>query len=136
MDARKIQVLSLLSAICATCFENALNFSSLKKLKDSLEEKVIERTNNLEKEQKKRIEEEKCYRKKLEDFINKTCHEIRNPLNGILGSITILEDTMNEKYKQNFEGVLSEKDNIALKNVGDFFLQKLESIKECAHHQR
>lgn len=76
-DDRKITMILLISALCVPSFENVLYMNSLQKLKESLEEKVVERTKNLEIEQKKRIEESYAYRKKLENFISKICHEIR-----------------------------------------------------------
>ena len=76
-NSSKVVMLSLLSAICATSLENVLNFTKMQKLKDNLEIKVQERTINLEMEQKKRIEAANEYRKKLEEFISKICHEIR-----------------------------------------------------------
>lgn len=76
-NEQKVVMLTLLSAICATSFENVLNFTKMQKLKENLEIKVQERTLNLEIEQKKRIEAATEYRKKLEEFISKICHEIR-----------------------------------------------------------
>lgn len=40
------------------------------------------------KEQKARAIEAEEYRRKLEEFIDTICHEIRNPLNGIYGGVT------------------------------------------------
>ena len=76
-DARKITLILLISAMCVPSFENVMYLNSLEKLKESLEEKVVERTKNLEYEQQKRIEESNAYRKKLEEFVGKICHEIR-----------------------------------------------------------
>lgn len=142
INERKMVMLSLISAVVATSFENVLNFTLLRKLKENLEVKVSERTRNLEVEQQKRILEEQKYRKKLKVFINKTCHEIRNPLNGILGSISIIED---EKQKNHEIMTNSDKPNIieVFKQKIDHIIQrhrsiftKLKDIRECAEHQR
>jgi len=47
------------------------------------------------KERSKFLFAEELRRKQI-DFIDKICHEIRNPINGIMGSISIMRDEMND----------------------------------------
>jgi PAS domain S-box-containing protein len=64
-----------------------------------LEEKELERLAMLEKireEQDKRLEETENNQKRLKEFMDTICHEIRNPLNGMAGSADMLKETIAE----------------------------------------
>ena len=76
-NERKVIIIETLSSICSSAFEKVLYLAKIEKLKNGLEMQVQERTINLEMEQQKRINETNEYRKKLEDLINRICHEIR-----------------------------------------------------------
>ena len=119
-NEQKTERVSVLSSICAISVENALSLIALQKMKRELEQKVKDKTHNFELEQKRRIEEVNEYRLKMEEFINKICHEIRNPLNGILGSLVMAEEEsgdlsenngiegLQKKYGERLQGFVTE----------------------------
>jgi signal transduction histidine kinase len=41
---------------------------------------------------------------RLEEFVNTICHEIRNPLNGLKGSLDWLIDVNNKLHELEYEG--------------------------------
>ncbi|KAL0482001.1 autoinducer 2 sensor kinase/phosphatase LuxQ [Acrasis kona] len=73
--------------------------------------------------QKKRAEQEKAYRRKHEEFIDRICHEIRNPIQGIVGNCETIKDIMSS-----IKGV--DPDNE--KNL----LECVENIVICGQYQR
>ena len=67
-------------------------------------------------------------------FIDTMCHEIRNPINGILGSVNIARD-----HIVSIEHQLQEGERSLEKSLFDCITQlrdTITDIEECAHHQR
>ena len=81
----KPEMMELFSFLYANHFEYLLRVHHTKATNDALEKNVIKRTEKLEEAQTVRLQEAKRYRKKLEDFVERVVHEIRNPLTGIDG---------------------------------------------------
>ena len=67
-------------------------------------------------------------------FIDTMCHEIRNPINGILGTVSLLHDCLvsMEHQVQNIDPELKGSLIDNLKRIRD----GLNDIDECANHQR
>jgi PAS domain S-box-containing protein len=84
---------------------------------------------------KVQAEEAKRNRKNLEEFINLVCHEIRNPLNGIMGSIEWLKDAQRIlEAEQNL--ISTPKDLLDKVNSTRNILSEVISTNEaCAAHQ-
>eukprot|EP01114_Cavostelium_apophysatum_P015317 TRINITY_DN4142_c0_g2_i1.p1 TRINITY_DN4142_c0_g2~~TRINITY_DN4142_c0_g2_i1.p1 ORF type:complete len:2014 (-),score=552.22 TRINITY_DN4142_c0_g2_i1:163-6204(-) len=85
-------------------------------------------------EQRRRAREAEKYKNNLEEFIDTICHEMRNPLNGIYGGATILNDQLNciaERVKE----LTSEKDeklSVLIKTAS----AQLDTINKCAQQQK
>eukprot|EP01119_Soliformovum_irregulare_P016480 TRINITY_DN4766_c0_g3_i2.p1 TRINITY_DN4766_c0_g3~~TRINITY_DN4766_c0_g3_i2.p1 ORF type:complete len:952 (+),score=240.87 TRINITY_DN4766_c0_g3_i2:406-2856(+) len=72
-------------------------------------------------------------RKKQEEFIDTICHEIRNPINGITGSVELLRDQLSDirRLMSNFTDRVAEE----LTDQIDGLQTNIDSIAECAEHQ-
>lgn len=108
---------------------------------DISERKELERLTAIETEEKiqrHRAQEAENYRNSQTEFINRICHEIRNPLNGIYGNIDILNSEIQELYtllqEPNRSITLTDSNSINTKinNLKD----AVAAIKECAEHQK
>lgn len=73
-------------------------------------------------------------RKQQALFIDTMCHEIRNPINGILGTVEIMRDQIANMEQQIVDnGHLSPKS--LLRNLKEL-RQSINDIEECGNHQR
>ena len=76
----------------------------------------------------------KEHRKQQALFIDTMCHEIRNPINGIIGTVSIVRDQITSMEQQIQDG-----DSQRLSSLIDGFKKLREyinDIEECANHQR
>ena len=73
-------------------------------------------------------------RKQQALFIDTMCHEIRNPINGILGTVEIMRDQIAnmEEQIQNVDHLIPKS---LLQNLKEL-RQSINDIEECADHQR
>jgi PAS domain S-box-containing protein len=107
-------------------------------LRKKLEKERLEAVQQAKEQERQRAQEAEQYRLKLEEFIDTICHEMRNPLNGIYGGTTLLQDNIHslELYFQE----LNEKSDpsIAAKLHHTFILAKeqLDIIYKCAEQQK
>jgi signal transduction histidine kinase/ActR/RegA family two-component response regulator len=73
-------------------------------------------------------------RKQQALFIDTMCHEIRNPINGILGTVEIMRDQI-----ANMEQQIQNNDHLSpkslLRNLKEL-RQSIDDIEECGNHQR
>ncbi len=70
---------------------------------------------------------------KQEDYVDKICHEIRNPINGILGSVELLRSELNR-----IEALAKSKDGLEMRDLLQELSEarkNLKNIEECASHQ-
>ncbi|KAL0489068.1 hybrid signal transduction histidine kinase dhkK [Acrasis kona] len=77
--------------------------------------------------QRKRAEDEQAYRRKQEEFIDRICHEIRNPIQGIVGNCDIMSEALT-----NVMNMMMNADNqnlIMIKNC-------IDAIRTCGEYQR
>ncbi|OZJ05802.1 hypothetical protein BZG36_00873 [Bifiguratus adelaidae] len=114
-----------------------------------------------EQQQRRRAEEAEAVKKQQELFIDMTCHELRNPLNGIYHNADILHDSLTKMHKEvsslhinamtpprqilpgispGIEDVnVSESVTKVIERLGNEMMQDLEAIETinlCALHQK
>ncbi|KAI9005234.1 hypothetical protein BC832DRAFT_522160, partial [Gaertneriomyces semiglobifer] len=95
-----------------------------------------------ESQQRKRAEEAEEVKRQQELFIDMTCHELRNPLNGIFGNLEILwEGLEKERGEQRERDALSLSDSVhkvttwLSENIATN-LEAVSTISLCAKHQK
>ncbi|KAL0480300.1 hybrid signal transduction histidine kinase DhkK [Acrasis kona] len=107
-----IDILSILTNQVAISLENS-HFFDLKM--KAMEELTVQR---------ERVKEEKEYRMRQEEFIDRICHEIRNPIQGIMGNCEAMMSTIS-----NIENKITSSEHDALQSCA-------ESIKVCGEYQK
>eukprot|EP01114_Cavostelium_apophysatum_P015319 TRINITY_DN4142_c0_g4_i1.p1 TRINITY_DN4142_c0_g4~~TRINITY_DN4142_c0_g4_i1.p1 ORF type:complete len:1401 (-),score=353.88 TRINITY_DN4142_c0_g4_i1:71-4240(-) len=119
----RVSVLSILASQMAISLENAL-----------LVNHQLESLSKVSEEQRKRALEAESYKKSLEEFIDTICHEMRNPLNGIYGGTTLLQDQIADVLglAKRAPAEISE----ALRASLAVASEHLDSINKCAEQQK
>eukprot|EP01119_Soliformovum_irregulare_P010387 TRINITY_DN254_c1_g1_i2.p1 TRINITY_DN254_c1_g1~~TRINITY_DN254_c1_g1_i2.p1 ORF type:complete len:933 (-),score=238.19 TRINITY_DN254_c1_g1_i2:227-3025(-) len=71
--------------------------------------------------------------RKQEEFIDTICHEIRNPINGITGSVELLRDQLTQirALMSTFQGAATAELSDSIEEIK----LNIDSIAECAEHQ-
>ncbi|MCE3239075.1 MAG: multisensor hybrid histidine kinase [Gammaproteobacteria bacterium] len=99
----------------------------------------ITQNKKVEKEHYQGVQEAEVYRKCQEQFIDTMCHELRNPLNGVLGNVALLEDNTMQLQKL-IETTEPEQISSPLREKSLEFLGKekesIQTIKMCAEYQK
>ena len=103
----------------------------------------IEKKNAIElanQHQQQRIIEADEYRRKQAEFIDTLCHELRNPLNGIYGGVSLLNTDLKELIDNvNSLSSLSEENSQSVERIHQA-LRKLEetltAVDQCAKQQK
>lgn len=88
--------------------------------------------------QKKRAEDAENNKQRQDEFINTICHEVRNPLNGLIGSTSLLKDEVNDIYGH-FSSSKVNLDQFFADRLGEFFPRVYEHIKTleaCGEQQK
>ena len=87
--------------------------------------------------EKRRAQEAEAYKKRLEEFIDTICHELRNPLNGIYGSLDMLTQKLG-LFETILQSGAPQIEPYYDKLNNDFLQVKsfLQSIAQCAHQQK
>jgi len=116
---QRVQVLNILASQMAISLENSKFFLA------QLQVAEIQRS---------RAQEAESYRRKQEDFIDRICHEIRNPLNGIFGNLELLSSST-ETIRSRLEN-LTVSDPSGLRNQLQDMIDILGSIENCVKHQK
>ncbi|KAL0488961.1 hybrid signal transduction histidine kinase dhkK [Acrasis kona] len=62
----------------------------------NLEQERLQAIQNAQEQEQMRTKEAQEYLHRQEEFIDTVCHEVRNPLNGIVGSTALLQDQIQE----------------------------------------
>ena len=106
-----------------------------------LEEKELERIAMLEKikeGQRKMLEDAEINQKKLKEFMDTICHEIRNPLNGMISSIEMLKETIIQlkSLLKKHNKTLSFEIGGDLANSLGSFIDLYESLKQSVQQQK
>ncbi|KAL0483170.1 hybrid signal transduction histidine kinase K [Acrasis kona] len=81
--SEQVNVLSILTTQVAISLENARFFES-----------QINHMEQLAQVEKKRAMDELNYRKRQEEFVDRICHEIRNPIQGLIGNCELMDSTL------------------------------------------
>ncbi|KAL0481554.1 sensor kinase/phosphatase LuxQ [Acrasis kona] len=84
-DKQRVTLLFILASNIAISLENSQYF-----------ETHLRAAEQLAHVQSSRARESEKYRKIQEEFIDRICHEIRNPLQGILGNIAVIRSSIND----------------------------------------
>eukprot|EP01114_Cavostelium_apophysatum_P005672 TRINITY_DN1684_c0_g1_i6.p1 TRINITY_DN1684_c0_g1~~TRINITY_DN1684_c0_g1_i6.p1 ORF type:complete len:1388 (-),score=495.83 TRINITY_DN1684_c0_g1_i6:174-4052(-) len=85
-------------------------------------------------EQRKRAADAEQNKIKLEEFIDTICHEMRNPLNGIYGGVTLLQDEI--KIAQTFSAQIKEDSRTMYDQFINSAIEQIETISKCAEQQK
>lgn len=99
-----------------------------------LEQNRLEASQLLEEQQRRQVQQAESSRKNLEGFINMVCHEIRNPLMGIFGNVSYLQDST--ITLKTFENQLSPKSLLNFQELERKFDESLKQIEQCVNHQK
>lgn len=86
--------------------------------------------------QRQRAEEAEEHRRSQEIFVDTICHEIRNPLNGILNNVDLLRTSLLERRSILATLPLSQLENDSITDVHRVELACMHAIETCANHQR
>ncbi|KAL0487605.1 hypothetical protein AKO1_000266 [Acrasis kona] len=86
----------------------------------------MESMNQLAEVQKKRAQEEEANRRKQEEFIDRVCHEIRNPIQGIMGNCEVCINALAE---------MADKKSFKQEHI-DMLRSSIDTIIVCGQYQR
>ncbi|KAK9759937.1 hypothetical protein K7432_016531, partial [Basidiobolus ranarum] len=100
-----------------------------------LEKERISAVKYAEQQQRRRAEEAEEVKRQQEIYIDMTCHELRNPLNGIYHSADLLHESL-EKVQKEVRKASIKKVSSWLDNEISRDLEVVESITLCAQHQK
>jgi PAS domain S-box-containing protein len=105
-----------------------------------LEEKRFAAVQLAELQQRHRAEDAEVQRHRREEFVDTMCHELRNPLNGIFGNVSLLESNL-FKLQALIESTRTEggKFSEVISEITELIAQDKESIEDiniCAKHQK
>ncbi|MBJ7437141.1 MAG: GAF domain-containing sensor histidine kinase, partial [Acinetobacter sp.] len=122
-----LQVLTILANQIAISLENAYFF-----------EQKLNAAQQLADSEHQRAKEAEQARQKQQDFINTICHEIRNPLQGIKGSIMFLQEDLQsanallDTYSNSINPILY----ADIRQYFNHFKEYVEAVEQCANHQK
>jgi signal transduction histidine kinase/ActR/RegA family two-component response regulator len=112
----QVNVLSVLTSQVAISLENMTVFNSRMKAMEELAEV-----------QRRRAQEEENYRKKQEEFIDRICHEIRNPIQGIVGNCDVIGTALAQIEGSIPQNITNQLETIRLCK---------DSIEVCSRYQK
>jgi signal transduction histidine kinase/CheY-like chemotaxis protein len=81
----RVNILSILTGQMAISIENSLYFK-----------KQIKAMEEITEIQTERVKEAELYQKKQEEFIDRICHEIRNPIQGVMGNCDLSKEIISQ----------------------------------------
>jgi predicted ATPase/signal transduction histidine kinase/CheY-like chemotaxis protein/tRNA A-37 threonylcarbamoyl transferase component Bud32 len=123
----RVTVLTILASQMAISLENA-----------RLVQMELQAANKIADEERRRAKEAEAYKHNLEEFIDTICHEIRNPLNGIMGSSELLQNSM-DKFAA-LLNTLNPQSLVAFNVTAKQYLREqrefVESILQCTEQQK
>ncbi|KAL0484623.1 hybrid histidine kinase/receptor [Acrasis kona] len=80
-------------------------------------------------------QEAKIRQKKQEEFVDTICHEIRNPINGIIGSLHMIQDKIKVIQRHIVSESLSDMGNADFKSHLQEIEDAIHDAQVCADHQ-
>ena len=103
-----------------------------------LETEKVKAMKVAEEHERQRAEEADDYRRRQSEFVDTICHEIRNPLMGIVGSIDLLQTTF--EHMETIFKVEAAKIDPQLVQIFSRSFEKVNeqmtALKQCAEHQK
>jgi signal transduction histidine kinase/DNA-binding response OmpR family regulator len=113
-------------------------FTSDVTLRKQLETERIQAIEAAQEKERLRAQEAEAYRKRLEEFIDTVCHEIRNPLNGIYGCVDTLNNVLPEiqTLLQTHGKKLSWDVGNTIKNQLDDLKSIQDNLRACVEQQK
>jgi predicted ATPase/signal transduction histidine kinase/CheY-like chemotaxis protein len=119
---QRVQVLSILTSQMAISLANAKYFQA-----------QLQAAEHIAEIQRGRAQEAEHYRKKQEDFIDRICHEIRNPLNGIYGNLELMKTSVETiDHKTNEDSKADQEIVEHFRHLHD----GINAIESCVKHQK
>jgi signal transduction histidine kinase/CheY-like chemotaxis protein len=117
--SERVNVLAILTSQMAISIQNSRSFKEQLKIQQVAEF------------QRGRAQEADLYRQKQEEFIDRICHEIRNPIQGIMGNCDMMRVNMDELkqlvHQQSYQECIEKLDSL------DSFV---EAVVICAKYQK
>lgn len=87
--------------------------------------------------QQQRLEEAENYRRKQTNFIDTLCHELRNPLNGIFGSVALLQEaTQALSVLTVQQGLRNSADLETVQAMINQIKENVKAIEQCSQQQK
>lgn len=117
---QRYQILSFVVSQAAIALENARFFKA-----------QMDAAEQIAQIQKKRAQEAEIYQQKQEDFIDRVCHEIRNPLSGVFVNLDVMKSVVDS-----LEEELSSSSMPKLVNKISVLRECMDSIDICTKHQK
>jgi PAS domain S-box-containing protein len=98
-----------------------------------LEQERLEALQQAEEKERQRADEAERYSRQQREFVNTVCHEVRNPMNGILHTLAFVEEKISilKSLQQSLSADLQPKHEKKLQSVE----KAIKTIKQCADHQ-
>eukprot|EP01119_Soliformovum_irregulare_P021802 TRINITY_DN7330_c0_g1_i2.p1 TRINITY_DN7330_c0_g1~~TRINITY_DN7330_c0_g1_i2.p1 ORF type:complete len:1556 (-),score=526.13 TRINITY_DN7330_c0_g1_i2:16-3996(-) len=134
---KRLKTLNVLANQMLISMENAKFYEiQLKNAKEE-EMRTVNALKDEEKYQRQRAEVAEKLKRKMENFVDMICHEIRNPLAGVFGNTDFIQTSAQRINTALSSGNLNMDDvkSTIVNEVGSI-LESCEAISKCSKHQR
>lgn len=129
LNQEDISFLKLLSSEIGIGIQNAQSYTALRRFRDELEERVRERTHELQDSQKKELEKAQEVARLKDEFVFLAAHELRTPVTAIRGFLELTLDDIGKFPKDIQENLL------AIKEGSEHLNQMITDLLEIARSE-